>query len=157
MFLSSMFCCGVKQTVEDNCILAHSILKMLEIPFQKLKFKQIFREHAPPPREILLPVKNLSPPVGNIILFVVELLAPPLCVGIRGFHIISRGGLCIFHIKFFIIIVGELIAPHLKPKNWNAFMFFFHVLAQQCRRLCIMFLLSLRKPISSLSYTANNQ
>ena len=76
-----MFCCGVKQTVEDNCILAHSILKMLEIPFQKLKFKQVFRGHAPPPRERLLPVKNLSPPRREHY---------PLCRGIAGTTTVCR-------------------------------------------------------------------
>jgi hypothetical protein len=44
-FVSSVFCSGVKETVEDNCILAHNILEMLETPFQ-IQIEKYFREHA---------------------------------------------------------------------------------------------------------------
>ena len=53
-FVSSMFCSGVKQTVEDNCILAHSILKMMQNTVNKYhrkyrKFKTFLEGASPPP------------------------------------------------------------------------------------------------------------
>ena len=66
-------CSGVKETAEDNCIMAHTILKMLETPYQGLKIQKHFREHASLvfQYELSSPVKDNSP-------FVWEFLAPPL-------------------------------------------------------------------------------
>ena len=41
-FVSSVFCSGVKETVEDNCVLAHNILEMLETRISDSKLKSIF-------------------------------------------------------------------------------------------------------------------
>ena len=53
-FLSCVFCSGDKQTVEDNCILANSIFKMLEIPFHRLEIQTFFGEHPPPEKGFCL-------------------------------------------------------------------------------------------------------
>ena len=65
-FVSSMLCSGVKQTVEDNCILVHSNLKMLEIPFQRPKIKKLFWEACPPPPRERFFMYELSSLLGTL-------------------------------------------------------------------------------------------